>query len=343
MSTQPISTSRLDQDLDQHFDRDSRGIFTSNMDRYWSNLDKDQNEKLLNDLPNTSTQDLIRRDYPHLENIIFSPKRAAGLELLGLTGSEVCMDFGAMWGALSIPLAQRTQHVYSVDQTYPSLVLLKKRAEELGLDNVSVVHHDIKKMPTFKEKIDVAIVNGVLEWIPDDQSIELGSFFKRKKVKRYSQTPKEMQLDFLNQVRENLSDNGRLYLAIENSIDFAMFVGKPDPHSQLLFTSFLPRFLANIISIIRYGRPYRNWIYSFGGTKCLLKKAGFSKVELYMCFPDYRFPNFIFPYKSSYLKDFVPKPSSTVKGHLYRFAKLLIYRVFRMKSLSPGIIAIATK
>ena len=62
---------------------------------------------------------------------------------------------------------------------------------------------------------------------------------------------------------------------------------------------FLPRFLSNLISKIKLGRPYVNYLYSFNSLKKLLIKSGFSEVDLYTAYPHYHSPLFILPYNSS--------------------------------------------
>ena len=52
------------------------------------------------------------------------------LDLIQLHGDEVCIDYGCMWGALTVPLALRTRFVLGVDQTLESLQFLKARLRQ---------------------------------------------------------------------------------------------------------------------------------------------------------------------------------------------------------------------
>ena len=65
-------------------------------------------------------------------------------------------------------------------------------------------------------------------------------------------------------------------------------MGKPDPHVNLRFTTFLPRFISNIISRI-FKKDYRTHIYSFNELKILLREAGFTQIEDCCCFLMYHF------------------------------------------------------
>ncbi len=325
----------LVNELQNRFKCNDDGIFVSGAHGYWSNLSREDNRRLLEDLKILPPRAAIARTYPYLEKVIYSPKRAAGLEFLNLTGTEVCIDYGCMWGALTLPLAQRCHFVLGIDQTLESLMFLKARAIESDCKNIALVKHDIRLLPVLNYKADVAVVNGVLEWIPENRY--------------YQGNPREQQKAFLRRVWDNLKVGGKLYLAIENRYDALSFFGAPDPHTGLLFTSFAPRLLANIISQIRLGRPYVNWLYSFRALERLVRECGFLSVEPFMCFPDYRFPERILPLTGS-LRTFSPTISKTnAKGELSlkrRFARGLefaIFRLLQLRQLAPSIILIAGK
>ena len=321
-------------------------------DGYWSNLDQDSNRKMLENLGNQPVRDIIRQHYPHLESIIFSASRVAGLEYLNLKGDEICIDYGCMWGAISVPLAQRTQAVIGIDQTHESLRFLNQRILESNIHNLHLLNHDVKALPVLENKVDVSIVNGVLEWIPETGVVELNNYYGKFKKRRYTNRPDQDQLSFLRRVHTNLNASGKLYLAIENRFDIKQFFGAKDPHANIRFTSILPRFLANIISKLFLGRPYMNWLYSFRGIKKLLRDAGFSRVELYACFPHYHSPTSIIPYDSSFYRHFDASSIGLKASHRFR-SKLRVYiqtkvyiflfKVLRLKFFSPSIIAIAHK
>lgn len=327
------------------------GIFSSDNGAYWSNLNKDENKFMIEAVRSGTARDALLKYQPQLEEVIYSPKRQAGLEILQLRGDEVCIDYGCMWGALTVPLALRTKFVLGVDQTEESLQFLKARVRDEGVDNVALLRNDLRKMPAFPEqaRVDVAVVNGVLEWIPEVGDIELKMYYGKHHRKNYSGNPGEQHESFLRRVHQNMKDKGKLYLAIENRFDFKMFFGVNDPHSNTPFTSVLPRKIANLVSLAKLGRPYVNWLYSFNGIRSLLTKSGFSRVDLYMCFPDYRLPERIIPYTHSLsgLPLFISSKNvngkRTIKRTFARLAEFIIFRVLKAKSLSPSIIAIGHK
>jgi len=339
----------IKEEIRNEYKNIEENIYSSDSVGYWSNLNKDENTKLISALQNLSARDAIKKYQPWLFNIIFSPKRGAGLELLDLSGEEIGVDYGCMWGALTVAAAKRCKYVLGIDQTLESLKVLNARIKEDHLDNIDLLCANLKGLKAFKNKFDFAIVNGVLEWIPEEGLIDLGSYYGKYHSKKYPSNPKNQQISFLKMVCQNLSKSGKLYLAIENRFDYKMFLGVKDPHPYTLFTSVVPRKVANWMSLKKLGRPYVNWTYSFSGIVALLKRAGFSKVDLYMCFPDYRFPERIIPYDAS-LHNFEPTFSvrnangrRSIKRLFARTAEFAIFRILQANYLAPSIVAIGYK
>lgn len=346
LRAQPMS---LQDELAERFSCTADGMYVSGASGYWSNLTLDENTRLLEALHSKPAREALVEQQPWLEDIVYSPKRPAGLELLRLTGTETCIDYGCMWGALTIPLARRTRFVLGIDQTLVSLAFVQARLQESRCGNVALLQHDIRAMPLLSHKVDIAVVNGVLEWIPEQGAIALKTYYAQRQTRAYSGKPHTHQLSFLKRVYENLAEGGKLYLAIENRYDLNAFFGARDPHAGLLFTSFAPRALASLLSQVQLGRPYVNWLYSFKGLSRLLTASGFAEVELYMCFPDYRYPERIIPFAHS-LRDFRPTISRTnsrgeksLKRRLARAGEYIAFRWLGLKWFAPSIIAIARK
>ena len=336
--------------IQERYERNADNILCAKETGYWSNLDQNENDDFIEYLKSAqSAKEAVIRKYPQYYDVIFSPKREAGLEFLELEGDETCVDYGCMWGALTIPLAKRTRFVLGVDQTLHSLTFLRRRIEDENLENIDLLCENLNRMPIFEKKFDVAIVNGVLEWIPEKGKIELKQYYGKKTDKNYSSNPKDMQVDFLKKVYSNLNTEGKLYLAIENRYDFKMFLGIKDPHANLMLTSILPRKIANFISMKKLGRPYVNWLYSFSSLKNILKDIGFNVVNLYSCFPDYRFPKFISPYrhKLECFKSTISARNADCKLKAKRVGakiiELLLFKYLKAKFVAPSIIAIAKK
>ena len=326
------------------YSEDGNGVLRSGNAGYWSNMDKQENEQFMKLLETCSPLEAVQQAIPQFETMMFSPQREAALELLDIKKGEVCIDFGCMWGNLAVGMAKRGGVVLAVDQTLDSLKFLRARTHDENLDNIFCIQDDIRKV-SLDGLADVATINGVLEWVPEFGDVELKSFYGKRQARDYPATnPEQVQLDFLSRASRSLRDGGRLLLAIENRFDYSQFLGRPDPHSNLLFTSFLPRRVSNAISMAVLARPYVNYLYSFRKLEHLLLAGGFSKVELHMAFPDYRFPTLILPYDSgisSYRRHWDSKRS--MKRQIANWIEFGLMKVLRAKWLAPSILAVATK
>src|SRR5205823_4310509 len=106
-----------------------------------------------------------------------------------------------------------------------------------------------------------------LEWIPDDDSLferidsRIGKALKMMTTFFGETNPRKVQLRFLEEICRILKPRGQLFVAIENRFDYEYFMGHPDHHSGLRYSSLLPRFLANLYSIFAARRPYRTYTY----------------------------------------------------------------------------------
>src|SRR3972149_11169035 len=88
----------------KRFIRNGENILLGQETGYWSNLDQNENDEFIRYIKEApSVRDAVMAKYPQYYDVIFSPKREAGLELLELKGTECCIDYGCMWGALSLP------------------------------------------------------------------------------------------------------------------------------------------------------------------------------------------------------------------------------------------------
>ena len=58
----------------------SDGIFLSEEEGYWSNLTKDENKLMVEAVRSSTARDALLKYQPQLEDVIYSPKRQAGLE-----------------------------------------------------------------------------------------------------------------------------------------------------------------------------------------------------------------------------------------------------------------------
>ena len=331
----------------------NNGIFISGKSGYWSNLSLQRNKEFYKILEKNDCRTAVRSFMPQFEEMIFSAKREAALELLDHDKEGVCIDYGSMWGVLSVGMAKRGHKVIAVDQTYDSLKFLKIRSAEEGFKDIHLVNDDIREI-NFNNIADYAIVNGVLEWIPEisevivDEYLDKSNYGKKNSVSKSNlKKPREMQVSFLKKVYKSLKQDGQLLLAIENKLHYGYFLGQPDPHVNLKFTTFLPRGISNLISKILRKKDYRTHIYSFSELKNLLKEAGFQKIDDFCCFPNYHFPSLIIPNSKNGIKHYETYENKDIitwkQKFVFRYFEILLMKYFKAKNFCPAIIIVAKK
>lgn len=317
-------------------------------DSYWPNLSKEQSSRLISKYGTISTKQSIEQMKPILTQAAFSGKHVAALELLQLNGTEMVIDLGCMSGELSIPLAKQVSYVLGVDETLELLKFTEVRADEGNLDNIDFICDNLREIKLPRDTFDVAVVNGALKWLPEIEPIDVDDFLYKDINREAEGNPGEIHLDFLRKVHSGLTAKGRLFLSIENRYDYKMFFGAKNPYSGMNLTTVLPKWIANIVSRLFKIRNYRAWVYSFNELEELLKKAGFSKIKLHACWPDYRFPEYINEY-GEFNQYF--RPTSTrnndgvfkIKRVIANRIEWLIFKKLNLQIFSPSIIAIAKK
>lgn len=343
------NTYKLCDGIYSSLDRDNTNVEQG----YWSNISEQSQDDFLLDCNTLGTINSVRKSFPLLEDIIFEPTRSVGLKLLDIKHDHVGIDYGCMWGNLLIHSAKKCNFMVGIDQTMASLNFLKQRLIEEKLDNVALIHDNLRNRLPLDETFDFAIINGVLEWIPDTNQIDLTKFFKRSKTNspQNEKSPKELQLEFLKKVHTNLRNSGKLFLAIENRWDYQYFLWKRDPHSSLFYTAILPRQIANFISKIYYNRSYVNYIYSIKELENLLITAGFNVTDKYAVFPDYRLPQRIIDFKTrdtaNYRSIYSTIPTKNIFKRGFRKGRSLLdnvlYKKMKLLNLAPSFIVIAQK
>lgn len=265
---------------------------------YWGNVSREKMRELNQRAIKYSSwhkaaMELIPEYLPAIEPF----SRADVQYLLPIHNDSVILDAGAMWGALTIPIAQNCKEIYAIDKTAETLEFLRIRARQMGFFNIHTAVSNVSKLPFPNEFFDVIILNGVLEWIPMTQEINLETYWKGKLVgkTKYPASPQQMQLDALHELRRVLKPTGTLCLAIENRFGAQYLMGYPDDHVNIKYVPLMPRFMANIITRIVRGCDYRAYTYSLAGYQKLLKKSGFDNMQVYGVFLHYTHPESIVP------------------------------------------------
>ncbi len=194
--------------LDLIYKKNTDGIFLLKDSSCQSILNQNSNNEFLKFLDKNDCKKAIKSFMPNLEKTIFSTRIEAALELLNHDKHGICIDYGSVWGSLSIGMAKRGHQVIAVDQKYESLKFLKSRFLEEKLENIHLVQDDLKEFK-FKNIADFAILNGAIKLITQK--------FKKSK---------EFQVSFLRKIYESLNLEGQLLIGIDNKFSYKHLIEK---------------------------------------------------------------------------------------------------------------------
>ena len=184
------------------------------------------------------------------------------------------LDIGAASGIVSACLSEDYERGYALERQQVFVNFMKRRFQMDSIKNVEVLQGSALEIPLPNDSIDLAAVNGVMEWMPHADTYV---------------NPRKVQLRFLREVGRCLGPGGKIVIAIENAWHYLQLSGF-SAHGTARFVGFLPKWLGNIVNTIVKGRPYREYIYSYFGYKKLLEEAGYSNVRIHVVMPDYYSP-----------------------------------------------------
>jgi ubiquinone/menaquinone biosynthesis C-methylase UbiE len=212
---------------------------------------------------------------PFVANYVLDEGRALLTKLLPLCEDTKVLDVGCGWGTISIPIARIAGQVDVIDATYERVKFVETRAQYCCLSNISPVLGSATALPFPSERFDIVVFNGVLEW--------LGAINTKE-------SPYKIQMHALKEAYRVLKPGGLVYVGIENRFSLRYFLGDPDDHSFIRFTSLMPRGMAQIYYKMRTSRDYFMHTHSLSAYRKMLKNSGFSKVKEYHPWPTYRTP-----------------------------------------------------
>lgn len=213
-----------------------------------------------------------------------SPQREALLTWYPFKKNSSLLEIGAGCGALTGLFCNRLKNVYANELTNERGEIIAKRFSDKK--NLNIYIGNIQNID-LSMKFDYISIIGVLEYA--------GRYFKHDNRMLY-----EPYLNFLSIGRRFLKKGGHLILAIENKLGIKYFSGGKEDHYGDFFSS-----LENY--------PNYDGIRTFSKNELenMLKKVGFTKINFYYPFPDYKLPTSIFSgdglktlnvSKSSYLR-----------------------------------------
>lgn len=216
---------------------------------------------------------------PWLHRIITDPIRTKFFDTVLPRGDGPVLDLGAGWGQTARPLAAH-RPVVALEPVAERLAFIQAAARQDGVDgNLSYLGADYFDVQ-FETKFAVICAIGVFEWV--------GAFQNHT-------DPQERQRAFLRKTRAELAPGGALVLGIENRLGLKYLLGCPDDHLGVPQIACLPAPLAR-----QRWQESRNQIlpcltYSLTELEQMLLSAGFSGIEFFAAFPDYKLPEKIIP------------------------------------------------
>jgi SAM-dependent methyltransferase len=245
-------------------------------DRYWGEYPPETMDRLLEVCREQGWRKGLNEFFqardPGYVEYLTDTRRANWSYLLSLPRQARILDAGCGWGALSFPLAGRFGEVYGLDIVPQRSAFVRLRGRQDRVAGVVPVCGQVTRLPFGDAFFDLAVLNGVLEWIP---STEDGD-------------PQKVQEAALREVYRVLKPGGVLYLAIENRWAAINFLGFRDTHSGLRFAPILPRGLAQLYSRLARKKDFREYTYTYGELRRMLVRAGFGPLCFFAPLPSYR-------------------------------------------------------
>jgi len=284
-------------------------------DRYWGEYPPETMDRLLDECRRKGWRDGLRDFFktlnPGYYEYLTDEKRSHWSYLFSLSKEAKVLDAGCGWGLLSFSLVKHFGNVYGLDIVRQRSAFVRMRAEQDHVSRVIPVSGQATHLPFGDDFFDLVVLNGVLEWIP---STEDGD-------------PQKVQEAALREVYRVLKPGGTLYLAIENRWAAINFLGFRDTHSGLRFAPILPRGLAQIYSRLARKKDFREYTYTYGEHRRLLKKAGFASACFCAPLPSYRRFYFILPIEDTRRVRFFIKKLVSSRNFLQRFFVMITDRL----------------
>lgn len=251
---------------------------------YWGELEQEEMQALCGDAERrgwpTALAELATTQ-PALLRYATDERRTNWLGVYPGRAGGTALDIGAGWGQISAGLTAWFDTVYALESVAERARLLTARFR--GNAKVRVAVAAFPEAPLAPGSLDLAVMNGVLEWLA---------------VGRSEANPTEAQLACLRRAYDLLRPGGWLYVGIENRFGHHLVAGGND-HSGRPYTSIVPRWLAH--RMCRAGgyrtaqEGYRTYTYSYWGYRRLLRRAGFEAVTVYAPLPGYNQPEAMIP------------------------------------------------
>lgn len=305
----------LSRESNYHFMRPS----TDELARTFAHMERDGFEAGMDGL----FREVTPADAKNFKTYMLEEARAAWRILLPSLAGKKILDCGSGWGNLSVGMARSAERVVGLDLSLQRVRFAARRAAHERLDNLAfVAGGDGQRLPFADGTFDIAILNGVLEWIPTSAEWE--------------GDPRAVQVRFLRELARVTKPDGILCVAIENRFGLKYWMRSRDEHTQIRYITLLPRWLASSVSKLRRNKPYREYTHSLWEYHQIAKEGGFPHSTTWIPHPDYRGYDTLVPTQA-------PLPLAHATRSRRRIVRWMGKVVSRVPQLANAYIVIAGK
>lgn len=219
----------------------------------------------------------FQSSYSWLFDVITYKNRDLFFRLFCQTQGALVLDIGSGWGQIALPLTKNNQ-VCVLEPTPERLDFIRSVARQDSLtQKMFFINADYMKI-SFETRFDVITCIGVLEWV--------GAFSDKLDAQ-------SVQQDFLKKIHSELRKGGQCVIGIENRLGLKYLLGAVDDHLSVSDVAIFDSELAKQKWFELKKEPLLIFTYTREEYRALLRKAGFSKINFYAAFPDYKLPQVI--------------------------------------------------
>lgn len=216
---------------------------------------------------------------PWLYRIVTDSSRTSFFGDVLPAGAGPVLDIGSGWGQVARPLA-RQRTVVALEPVTERMAFIRAAAcQDSLVERMAFVEADYFDV-VFQTRFAAITAIGVLEWA--------GAF-------QGAADPQERQREFLRKTRSELAPGGCLVLGIENRIGLKYLLGTADDHLGVPGIASLRAPLARERWRRHSGHDLRSFTYSATELRNLLVSVGYSRIDFFAAFPDYKLPAKILP------------------------------------------------
>lgn len=230
--------------------------------------DGDIEDKILDIVKNTDQYDKAIDESDRFEVFYhLSKEREMITKVMDISGEDMILEIGAGCGAITGALAKKARRVECIELSQKRSLINAYRNKQC--DNIVIYVGNYEDIQVSKQ-YEVITLIGVLEYA--------GYYI-------HGENPYQVLLE---NIKNKLSEQGKLYIAIENRLGMKYLSGCKEDHLGKEF-----------VGIEGYGDCAEIRTFSYYELLELFKSAGFSKYTFFYPFPDYKFPHAI--YSDAYL------------------------------------------